>query len=296
MTIPEYETGINNAGKPTCNVDRLPEMHELDVPDNPFLISNYYYTRQFVATPAYVTQNISYNNATRNLTIEANAEFRTKFSNEDLRFASIIVEDSLTGAAHNWDQANSYSGGQIGPMFGYENLPGSIPGAVHNHVGRVLIGGFYGLAESIPKTVNNGTNASHTFNYTLPSNIKPNNAQVVTLAINAKTGEVLNATKDPILTMVGVSNLVKEDINFEVYPNPSFVGNINISFYAPNLDNYGVQLYSIEGKLIAEKELGKIEGQQKLQFEIPSNLEDGAYLLMINNSKSSYVKNIFVSK
>ncbi len=296
MTVPEYENGINNAGHPTCNVDRLPEMHELDIPSNPFLISNYYYDRQFVATPVYVTQNISYDNTTRNVSIEANAEFRTKFSNEDLRFASIIVEDSLTGEEHIWDQANSYSGGQLGPMFGYENLPGSIPGAVHDHVGRVLIGGFHGLDESLPNTVGNGANASHTFNYILPSNINPNNAQVVTLVIYAKTGEVLNATKDPILTMVGVSDLVKEDINFEVYPNPSFGGNVNISFYAPNLDNYGVQIYSLAGKLIAEKELGKIEGQQNLQFEIPSNIEDGAYLLMINNSKSSYAKNIFVSK
>ncbi|MBK8723665.1 MAG: Omp28-related outer membrane protein [Saprospiraceae bacterium] len=296
MTIAEYETGMNNAGKPTCNVDRLPDMHELDIPSNPFQVSNYYYSRQFAATPTEVTQNISYNSATRNVTIVANADFRTKISNEDLRFASIIIEDSLKGVGQNWNQANAYSDGSLGPMFGYEKLPSSIPGFVYNHVGRVLIGGYYGLASSMPSSVDNGNNVSYTFNYTLPTKINPINAQVVTLAIDARTGEVLNATKDPISTKVGISNLEKEDFEFEVFPNPSIDNKFNISFKALSLDNYNIQIYTLSGNLISEKRLGKIVGEQKVNFELPSNIANGAYLLMINNSKTSYAKNILVSK
>ena len=115
--------------------------------------------------------------------------------------AGIVVESGITGPPPSYDQSNSYSGGDEGPMGGYEDLPNPVPATrmVYNHVGRHLLGGYNGDAASLPMTLEDGQTYSHTYSYTLPEGFNEEYVYVVGLMINQSTGEILNAGGSTIL-------------------------------------------------------------------------------------------------
>lgn len=63
--------------------------------------------------------------------------------NGDFCFGAIVIEDGVTGPSPQYDQSNAYSGGDEGPMGGFEDLPSPVPASIHvyNHVSRALLGG-----------------------------------------------------------------------------------------------------------------------------------------------------------
>ena len=283
MTVAAYDGGANFGGFPGCNVDRA--LLDQSVSSN--LFENYYQQRIGLAVPAALSMTIT---GTTNKTIVANATFRTVFASANYRLGVIIIEDNVTGTAAGYNQSNAYSGGANGAMGGYESLPNPVPAAnmVYDHVGRALLGGYSGQANSVPTTITDGLTATYTFNYTIPSTSNSANMSAVAILIDNATGEIVNAEKTS-LSAANVNEL--ETIGLNVYPNPAS-GVLNVSFEANNAD-FVITLTDLQGRVISSKEMANLNGTQLVTFST-ENVASGSYIVTVASNGTKTTKNVVV--
>ncbi len=283
MTVAAYDGGANFGGFPGCNVDRA--LLDQSVSSN--LFENYYQQRIGLAVPAALSMTIT---GTTNKTIVANATFRTVFASANYRLGVIIIEDNVTGTAASYNQSNAYSGGANGAMGGFESLPNPVPAAnmVYDHVGRALLGGYSGQANSIPTTITDGLAATYTFNYTIPSTSNSANMSAVAILIDNATGEIVNAEKTS-LSAANVNEL--ETIGLNVYPNPAS-GVLNVSFEANNAD-FVITLTDLQGRVISSKEMANLNGTQLVTFST-EDIASGSYIVTVASNGTKTTKNVVV--
>jgi hypothetical protein len=283
MTVAAYDGGANFGGFPGCNVDRA----LLDQSVSSSLFENYYQQRIGLAVPAALSMTIT---GTTNKTIVANATFRTVFASANYRLGVIIIEDNVTGTAAGYNQSNAYSGGANGVMGGYESLPNPVPAAnmVYDHVGRALLGGYSGQANSVPTTITDGLAATYTFNYAIPSTSNSANMSAVAILIDNATGEIVNAEKTS-LSAANVNEL--ETIALNVYPNPAS-GVLNVSFEANNAD-FVITLTDLQGRVISSKELANLNGTQLVTFST-EDIASGSYIVTVASNGTKTTKNVVV--
>ena len=283
MTVAEYDGGANFGGFPGCNVDRA--LLDQSVSSN--LFENYYQQRIGLAVPAALSMTIT---GTTNKTIVANATFRTVFASANYRLGVIIIEDNVTGTAASYNQSNAYSGGANGAMGGFESLPNPVPAAnmVYDHVGRALLGGYSGQANSIPTTITDGLAATYTFNYAIPSTSNSANMSAVAILIDNATGEIVNAEKTS-LSAANVNEL--ETIGLNVYPNPAS-GVLNVSFEANNAD-FVITLTDLQGRVISSKEMANLNGTQLVTFST-EDIASGSYIVTVASNGTKTTKNVVV--
>ena len=283
MTVAAYDGGANFGGFPGCNVDRA--LLDQSVSSN--LFENYYQQRIGLAVPAALSMTIT---GTTNKTIVANATFRTVFASANYRLGVIIIEDNVTGTAAGYNQSNAYSGGANGAMGGYESLPNPVPAAnmVYDHVGRALLGGYSGQANSVPTTITDGLAATYTFNYTIPSTSNSANMSAVAILIDNATGEIVNAEKTS-LSAANVNEL--ETIGLNVYPNPAS-GVLNVSFEANNAD-FVITLTDLQGRVISSKEMANLNGTQLVTFST-EDIASGSYIVTVASNGTKTTKNVVV--
>ena len=283
MTVAAYDGGANFGGFPGCNVDRA----LLDQSVSSSLFENYYQQRIGLAVPAALSMTIT---GTTNKTIVANATFRTVFASANYRLGVIIIEDNVTGTAASYNQSNAYSGGANGAMGGFESLPNPVPAAnmVYDHVGRALLGGYSGQANSIPTTITDGLAATYTFNYAIPSTSNSANMSAVAILIDNATGEIVNAEKTS-LSAANVNEL--ETIGLNVYPNPAS-GVLNVSFEANNAD-FVITLTDLQGRVISSKEMANLNGTQLVTFST-ENIASGSYIVTVASNGTKTTKNVVV--
>ena len=283
MTVAAYDGGANFGGFPGCNVDRA----LLDQSVSSSLFENYYQQRIGLAVPAALSMTIT---GTTNKTIVANATFRTVFASANYRLGVIIIEDNVTGTAASYNQSNAYSGGANGAMGGFESLPNPVPAAnmVYDHVGRALLGGYSGQANSVPTTITDGLTATYTFNYTIPSTSNSANMSAVAILIDNATGEIVNAEKTS-LSAANVNEL--ETIGLNVYPNPAS-GVLNVSFEANNAD-FVITLTDLQGRVISSKEMANLNGTQLVTFST-EDIASGSYIVTVASNGTKTTKNVVV--
>ncbi len=72
----------------------------------------------------------------------------------------------------------------------------------------------------------------------------------------------------------------------KIYPNPVQRSQaVKVELKTNKNEPVNVQLFSIDGKLAAEKELQVFEGYNNFQFEIPQNISAGIYIMQILSAK-----------
>jgi 23S rRNA pseudoU1915 N3-methylase RlmH len=212
---------------------------------------------------------------------------------EQLRLALIVVEDSVKGTSSGYNQANYYSGGNdLIDIHGvnWKNLPDPVPASqmVYNHVGRALVGGFDGQVNSVPATINEGTIAEYTFNYTVPTNSNVNNMYGVIILIDNATGFVLNSTKVKLATYASLNT--QSITNFEVFPNPT-TEFINVNFEAKNAD-YEVTIFDVNGKIVKSEKINNLIGSTSYRVSL-EDLKSGNYLITLaTKGESSTQRNM----
>jgi hypothetical protein len=159
---------------------------------------------------------------------------------------------------------------------------------VYDHVGRALLGGFAGQANSVPTTITDGLAASYTFNYTIPSTSNSANMSAVALLIDNATGEIVTAEKTS-LSAANVNEL--ETIGLNVYPNPAS-GAVNVSFEANNGD-FVITLTDLQGRVISSKEMTNLNGSQVVTFST-EDVASGSYIVTVATNGTKTTKNVVI--
>lgn len=115
------------------------------------------------------------------------------------RIAYVVMEDNVGP----YIQYNGYSN----PSADYDESDfmdgwvhkGPEVEMVYNHVARAIIGGVNGVAGSVPSTIKEGVTYKYKYSFKLPDNIQSKkNIRIVTLLIDEKTGEIINAAMVPM--------------------------------------------------------------------------------------------------
>lgn len=227
-----------------------------------------------------ITSN-SLNSTTNTISLTVESEFI--LGGEGYRFSAFVIENGVTGEGSEWDQVNYYSGGDEGPMGGFEDLANPIPAAdmVYNDVARVIIGDIDGVEGSLPAVVEYGETHSYTFETAIDPSWNPANIVLVGLLINPD-GSIANAQKSEL--MVGINDIEKEALN--VYPNPTN-SHINIS----NAELGNLSIYNLNGALV--KEIPQVEGQLSIDV---SDLDSGIYFVKLSTEDSIKTTKVSIVK
>ncbi len=224
MVVSAYDNAIGNfiSGYPSGIMNRNP------TPVDPGLttLQAAYNTHKAIPSIAKIeVTNKTYDASSRAWTIDVASTFGMDLTSADYNTALIIVENEVTGTSSGFNQANYYSGGSRGDMIDYDgrnyaNLADPVPAAdmVYNHVGRKLVDGFDGSANSIPSTITYNTPNNFSYSGTLSANYRDWKVSFVAIIIDNTTGQIVNAT-EVLLGSVGVNNAT--DSKYSIYPNPT---------------------------------------------------------------------------
>lgn len=294
MRDASYSAGAGFSGFPGMNVDR--ELKGVDI--SPQTIGNYVVSRKTIPTPVQLGGEYTIDGSS--LTAKASAQFFSNFSNANYRLAAIVVEDGVKGTGTGYRQSNYYAGGAQGAMGGFESLPSTVPAAqmTYDHVGRALLGGYSGQANSVPAVITDQQTVDYTFNYTIPAkynytttaanDVVPNpaNMHVVLLLIDQNDNTIVNAVK---LTkgQLGVSDLALSKSTL-VYPNPAKT-DFNIKVAADG--KYNVVIYDMSGKVVTN--YGTVTTSNRTA-NLPIKLLPGKYLVNISQNGESITKDLLV--
>ena len=284
MQLTEYIQAANIASFPGMNVDRT----ILGSGVSSEAMEYYIERLSAVVNPVNIEVTSSIDDDVISAT--ASATFYANLENINYRFAAIIIEDGVTGSTSGYNQTNYYSGGDEGPMAGWENLPNPVPASdmVYDHVGRALLGGYNGVSGSIASNLNDGDTQTYTFNYTVPQQQNISNLSIVVLVIDNNTGQVVNAEKS---FLGNLSTSKKELTNaFKMYPNPAS-DQLNISL--DKAGDYRISIYDLSGKLVLKKDNEIFTPNTALELNV-SHLSKGTYILSLESQKQSYNKQLII--
>jgi hypothetical protein len=236
--------------------------------------------------PVHVSATHTYNMSTRQLSATVRVEFFEDMTGE-FRINCHVIEDSLTGTGQGWNQANAYNSTPGHPFQGAGN---PIVGYVHNHVTRTMLGGPWGAAGTIPNTVTKGAVYEQTFNYTLPSVLKPQHISIVPLlqmySANPNEREILNAQKYDLDYHVGMEEEISLFEYVNIYPNPA--GNhLNVDMALTAANKVKLEVTNMMGQVVITENIGNVPAGQKLVTINTSDLADGYYVIrLISDNKA----------
>ncbi len=231
----------------------------------------------------------SWNTSTREITVEVTTNFALDMASADYNAALIIVEDGVTGTASGYAQANYYASNGI-DMIDWEGinwryLGNPIPAAdmVYNHVGRSLVGGWAGVAGSIPASVAYGTGYTYTFTHTLPANQNEDEIELVAIVLDNQTGQIENATSIRMDQSIGIDEH-NHEISFNIFPNPSN-GILNITTDR----KIDISIHDILGKFVYSN---SIENSKTMDL---SHLNSGVYIITVTDGKNQSSQKLVIS-
>ena len=187
-------------------------------------------------------------------------------------------------------------------MGGFESLSDPVPAAqmVYDYVARVISPGFAGLTNSYPTSTSAGQFFTHNFTYTLPATWDENEIHIVGMVMNS-TGIIDNADYTTISEAVAnnfdIGTLVSTneiqfspDANIQIYTNPaSDMTNIYLELKCET--EVIIEIYSIDGKLIASKNYGSLMGTYNFPV-VMSQWDNGIYTARITTGNTIINKQI----
>ncbi len=292
MSFAEYDNNYSLlvSGFPSGLVSR--KIIDIDPGDFP----TYYDDEINDTVPCEVAVNTTYNNISRDLTINVSAHFVAGLEG-DFRFNAVVTEDSVTGTgdgtnANNldYDQENYYSYQTNNqPLVGAgrnwqtSTNPVDAPTIWYDHVARAILGGFDGEAGSLPSFIPIDTTILHTFTYNIPASSHPGKIKVVAWVNNKTTREIYNANKAD--NLVGIREVGQNLHHLLVYPNPS-TGFVHIKSTEQGNLNMKVNVLNSLGETVASYEKLNFTNTQLIDLSKQSN---GLYFIQFideNNSVS----------
>ena len=296
MTVTAYDAGnaASLSGFPGANVDRS----DLGIDVSNATFEAEYMARKDLVTPAGITAVVTGTGSA--VTVTAATTFRTPYSAANLRLAVAIIENGVIGTDATYDQHNYYGIGgsaNASPLvdvngFNYNTQPQTLDHTTYafNHVARAIVGGFTGLAGSVPTTITDGQVVSSVFNYTIPAGQNRANMKAAVLLIDQTSGEVINATEVD-LTAAGISEVTKDDFKLNVFPNPSN-GLINVAFEALT-NNYEIIVSDLSGRAVITNTYSNLSGSQSIAIPV-NEVVAGTYLVTVHTAGVSYTQQVVI--
>ena len=281
MTNNLYDQSINVTNWPSVRIDRaILGSGTQSTTAESFL--QYYSDRINIFSPVEINANAVFDAETRNISIDLSGQFAINLTG-DYRFNAIILENEVGP----YNQQNNYVGIQpqlIAPISGVNFSSGGNPINIKfDNVAREILGGYDGIAGSLPNTITEGATYTYQYTHTLASNYNENNIKVVGIIIEHNTGEIVNAIKVDvaILTEPLATNL-PENQNLIIYPSPT-KNEILIKGEFETL-----KIYNILGKMV-------LKSNKKRSIDV-SQLNNGIYTVKIKNKTTIISKNFIIAR
>jgi len=296
MTVEAYDASIGGmiSGYPSGLVDRGVEYDPSQF-EIPFL------ERIQIAPKAFIENGASWDAATRTLNVSATADFQETVTG-NYKVAVVLTEDAVTGTDSGYAQANAYAGGNNGAMGGYEDLPSPVPASqmVYDHVARAISPSFAGLPNAYMGMMNAGDVSTHNFTFVLPSEWDETNMHIVAMVLapdgtidNASSASITEAIANGFVSgtsVVGITEAQAPDAQIQLYPNPTN-GLSHIALNLTNQTEVTVEIYSIDGKRIASKYYGSLNGNVQLPIQ-SERWNNGMYKIKVITNDSYSVHNL----
>ena len=167
-----------------------------------------------------------WNPTNRSITFSTTAKFACDINTANYNMAAVVVENNVVGTTSGYNQVNAYSGGTSlvdWEGIDWSTLPNPVLAAnmVYEHVGRALLGGFAGVANSVPTSVVYNTDYNYAFSHTLPTTQNINNISLVALLIDNANGQIVNAGLFDLGLKVLATDTFEVNNQFNIYPNPT---------------------------------------------------------------------------
>ena len=302
MTDATYDTGMGTAvsGYPTILVDRTYS----DDPSNAF---TQYASHIGDFGVADLTITPTFNTTTRVATVSVDTKMASSFTNNtannDYRLAVVFTEMGVTGTASGYDQHNYYSSQSqnlplVGAGHNWQTEPATVPAAnmKYDFVARTILGGFTGMANSLPGTLVAGTTYNNnTFTYTVPAGYNADKMQVHALLIDATNNIIYNANTANLTATFGIESIASGQQEFGLYPNPA----ADMATIALNLnaaETVSVNVYNAMGQLVySEVKNSTAAGENKIVINTQS-FANGMYNVTISSKQGVATKKLTISK
>jgi hypothetical protein len=296
MTVEAYDASIGGliSGYPSGLVDRGTEYDPSQF-EVPFL------ERIQIAPKAFIANGANWDAATRTLNVSATANFQETVTG-NYKVAVVLTEDAVTGTESGYAQANAYAGGTNGAMGGYEDLPSPVPAnqMVYDHVARAISPSFAGLPNAYMGVMNAGDVTTHNFTFVLPSEWDETNMHIVAMVLspdgridNASSVSITEAIANGFVAgtaVVGITETQAPDAKIQLYPNPTN-GLSHIALNLTNPTEVTVEVYSIDGKRIASKHYGSLNGNVQLPIQ-SDRWNNGMYKIKVLTNDGYSVHNL----
>lgn len=270
--------------------------------------------RVSTSSPVGVNLNGSYDNSTRNLTVNVISNFVDFVIPGDLRVSLIITEDSVIGGTTNaydqgYDQVNYYYGQPGHPYYQVGTFPTQnssvyiIDDFPHRHVLRDILPSTWGDASVLPSSPTLYTDYTGTFSTTLNGSYDISKVYVIGVVSYFGDGdqegyEVLNARQVKLteLWATGLEESGSLDNSLRVYPNPSNLPFTNMEFKMEESANVQARITDITGKVVSLENFGTMsQGNQRIQLNTQS-LENGFYFVNLTVGDQEVSRKISILK
>lgn len=296
MEVEEYDAGLTSfpdfTGFPSVVINR-------ELLDDPSAMELPFLEKMEIAPAALLKNGATFDANTGELKISVQATIGGTALAGDYRLNAVIVEDGMSGTASNWGQANAYAGGGNGPMGGFENLPSTVPAAqmVYDHVGRAILGTFFGQAGSLPAALPAGSIHANNFIYnTLDGESDPAQLHIVGMLLGPD-GEIVNAISTTIAEAVANgyvlgTETVFDETSVQIAPNPAS-DRASLRLALDKSAETSVRIFNAMGQLVATQHYGKLVGQQTLPLQI-AGLTAGIYTVQVVAGEQTVAQKLVV--
>ena len=281
MVLAQHDNNMNLSGYPGCNVDRT--LNGLGV--SQAIFESVHDIQGRAVVPVGVEADAVYDEESRTVNIEALASFYTNMEDADFRFSVIMIEDSVRGTGSSWAQTNFYSFQAanlplVGYGFNWQLEPDPVPAdrMFYNEVSRAIIGGYNGIAGSVPASISDGMDVPYSTEYTVPNNFNPDNMSAVVLVIDGTTGQVMNSVQAKFELSSNVETPELE-FGYNVYPNPA-TDEVTIDIELEQFSAATLRVVNMLGQTIDMKEIGAFDGRSTFNYNV-SKLPAGMYTFVV---------------
>lgn len=290
MLLTEYDKFMAFPAFPNSRVNRTDDI-DPSATEGPFL-------DEIGITPdAKLTAGARFDEATKKLDVSVEVEFLQNTTGQ-FYVTAVLTEDSVTGTASGYNQANAYANNAAGVMGGYELLPNPVPASkmIYDHVARAVSGLKSNNNNSFSGSYKIGDKILLNYSFTLNATWNSENMHIVPIMLNK--GEYVNASRATIAQatangyLSNTSSVILSSDNVKIYPNPAQEStSLQLSLSSPQ--QVEVTVTSLSGQIVSIKNYGVLDGDLILPVNL-NVLQPGIYLFKIKTDSGTRIEKVAV--